>query len=60
MILTQANGDCWWYDWDDTIFKWPNGVAPDLSCDVAGDVDVLHFTCDGTYLYGRLWGLDFT
>ena len=49
MVIQDSTGSRT-INWNAT-YKWPNSNQPTLST-AAGAVDILTFTCDGTYLYG--------
>lgn len=42
-----------------TAYKWEGGVVPALTVGVAGAVDILVFTSDGTVMYGNAFGKNF-
>jgi hypothetical protein len=49
-IIQDGTGSRTITSWN-AVFKWPSGVAPDLSS-TAGARDIFSFICDGTNLYG--------
>lgn len=54
--LIQGGVGSFTVNWN-AAFKWPNGVAPNLS-QAPGSLDLMSFSCDGARIDGSFWGTD--